>query len=117
MKKFAKRKTRQKKGRLDGHHHLQQILLVLKELCHFGVDLGFGQSRSVIDRADFILEDALLLLVRVQNLQKLLVDVRLTVEAVLDLVDIVDGVVELNRLGSAGQAERGDSSGALRRAV
>lgn len=33
-----------------------------------------------------------------QDLQEGLVDVRLALEAVLDLVDVVDGVVELHRL-------------------
>lgn len=37
-------------------------------------------------------------LVRVQDLQEGLVDVWLTLEAVLDLVDIIDGVVELHGL-------------------
>ena len=37
-------------------------------------------------------------LVGVEDLQEGLVDVRLALEAVLDLVDIVDGVVELHRL-------------------
>ena len=33
-----------------------------------------------------------------ENLEEGLVDVRLSLEAVLDLVDVVDGVVELHRL-------------------
>lgn len=37
-------------------------------------------------------------LVRVEDLQESFVDVRLALEAVLDLVDVVDGVVELHRL-------------------
>ena len=37
-------------------------------------------------------------LVRVENLQEGFVDVWLALETVLDLVDIVDGVVELHRL-------------------
>lgn len=37
-------------------------------------------------------------LICVQDLQKGLVDVRLTLEAVLDLVDVVDGVIELHGL-------------------
>lgn len=37
-------------------------------------------------------------LVRVEDLQESLVDVRLALEAVLDLVDVVDGVVELHGL-------------------
>lgn len=37
-------------------------------------------------------------LVRVQNLQKCFVDIWLALKAVFDLVDIVDGVIELHRL-------------------
>lgn len=37
-------------------------------------------------------------LVCVEDLQESFVDVRLALEAVLDLVDVVDGVVELHRL-------------------
>lgn len=37
-------------------------------------------------------------LISVQDLQEGLVDVRLTLEAVLDLIDIVDRMVELHRL-------------------
>lgn len=37
-------------------------------------------------------------LVRVEDLQESFVDVRLALEAVLDLVDVVDGVVKLHRL-------------------
>lgn len=51
-------------------------------------------------------------LVRVEDLQKSFVDVRLALETVLDLVDVVDGVVELhwlivlNRRSGGGTAER-----------
>lgn len=51
-------------------------------------------------------------LVRVEDLQEGFVDVRLALEAVLDLVDVVDGVVELhwlivlNRRSGGGTTER-----------
>ena len=53
-----------------------------------------------------LLDGLLVLLVGVQDLEELLVDLRLAGEPVLDLVDVVDGVVELDRLRVAAVAVR-----------
>ena len=73
--------------------------MILKELRHFIVNFGFGQRRPIVRRGhDTLFQNTLLLLIRMKDLQKLFIDIRLALKAVLYLVHVVDGMVKFDRL-------------------
>lgn len=84
-----------------------------------GVDLRWSKERQFrqvpVEREwTHVLDRSAFLLVRLEDLEERLVRVGVANEAVLDLVDVVDGVVELHRGAREVVVGRGDATDARR---
>lgn len=74
--------------------------MILKQLRHLRVNLALGE-RS-LRRLNAFFQISLLLLIRVQDLQKLFINFWLALKTVLDFVDVIDCMIEFNGLRLAG---------------